>query len=45
MKTASPQTQPGTDKRKLGLSPEVQELLHMLSSLEAGLDAKVLAAQ
>lgn len=45
MKTSETQSQYGTNNRKTGLSPDVKELLHMLSALEAGLDAKVLTAR
>lgn len=45
MKTSDAQTKSGSGKPKTSLSPELQELLHMLNALEAGRDAEVLAAR
>lgn len=45
MKTAETQKQPQSAKSKASLSPELRELLHMLSSLESELGIKTTAAR
>ena len=44
MITADTQTQTGKEQRKPVLSPDLQELVHMLDAFEAGFREKMLAA-
>ena len=39
------QTPPASAKRKLALSPELQELVHMLDALEARFHERMMAAE
>jgi hypothetical protein len=45
MKTETTETRTANAQRKAQLSPELQELVHMLDALEAGLHEKFLAAR